>query len=79
MAEPPSNGDAREDTPGRDRESIGSTPRWVKVFGVTALIVIVVLVVLLLTGGHGPGRHSADAPGGHARLSSVTGHGVQAP
>ncbi|MBD0328641.1 MAG: hypothetical protein ICV64_00840 [Thermoleophilia bacterium] len=40
----------------------GGTPRWVKIFGAIAAIVIVLLVVLLLFGGgHGPGRHLADA------------------
>jgi ABC-type transporter Mla subunit MlaD len=33
------------------------TPRWVKVFGIVALVVVVLFVVLLLTGGHDPGRH----------------------
>lgn len=35
-----------------------STPRWVKVFGIIALVVILLFVILLLTrGSHGPGRH----------------------
>ena len=44
-----------------------STPRWVKVFGVIAIIVVLLFVILLLT-GHGPGRHlpSGDVPAGHA-------------
>jgi hypothetical protein len=37
------------------------TPRWVKVFGVIALVVVLLFVILFLTrwpgGGHGPGRH----------------------
>ena len=34
------------------------TPRWVIVFGIIALIVLVLFVVLLLAGGgHGPSRH----------------------
>jgi len=35
-------------------------PRWVKVFGIIALVVVLLVVVLLLTGGsgHGPGRHT---------------------
>jgi hypothetical protein len=33
-------------------------PRWVKVFGIIALVVLVLFVVLLFTGGHGPGRHT---------------------
>ena len=32
------------------------TPRWVKVFGVVAIIVFVAFVILHLVGG-GPGRH----------------------
>jgi hypothetical protein len=39
----------------------GGTPRWVKVAGVIALVVLVMLLVALLTGGkHGPGRHLGD-------------------
>jgi hypothetical protein len=40
------------------------TPRWVKVFGIIALALLVLVVVGLIIGkgGHGPGRH---APGGH--------------
>jgi hypothetical protein len=55
------------------------TPRWVKVFGIVTLVVIVLLGIVLLSGGHGPGRHMQ--PGGdsaaqtpHAR---VTEHGGQ--
>ncbi|HEX2057517.1 MAG TPA: hypothetical protein VHI71_04030 [Actinomycetota bacterium] len=44
-------------------------PRWVKVAGIAALVVMaVVVVVMLATGGeHGPGRHlpGRDAPAGH--------------
>lgn len=37
------------------------TPRWVKVFGVIALVLLVMLLVALLSGGkHGPGRHFGD-------------------
>jgi hypothetical protein len=32
-------------------------PRWVKVFGIIALVVFVLFVILLFTDGHGPGRH----------------------
>jgi hypothetical protein len=40
--------------------STAGTPRWVKVFGVIALVVAVLFVVLALVGGgkHGPGRHA---------------------
>ena len=46
---PDSNGDTGDDTT--------STPLWVKVFGIIALVVILLFVILLLT-GHGPGRHT---------------------
>jgi hypothetical protein len=38
------------------RES-GSTPRWVKVFGIIGLVVILLLAILIVIGGHGPVRH----------------------
>ena len=49
--------------------STAGTPRWVKVFGVIALVVVVVFVVLLLARGgeHGPGRHSLGAGSEHLR------------
>ena len=37
---------------------IRGTPRWVKVFAVVG-VVLVVLVIVALLGGHGPGRHGA--------------------
>jgi len=45
---------------GPDGELTTSTPRWVKVFGIIALVVVLLFVILLFTrgpGGHGPGRH----------------------
>lgn len=42
------------------------TPRWVKVFGIITLIVVLVIVIVLATGlggPHGPRRH---VPGGDA-------------
>jgi hypothetical protein len=56
------------------------TPRWVKVFGIIALVVVLLFVVLLFT--HDPGgRHtpSEGGPAGHAPRSGVTEHGVQQP
>lgn len=43
-----------------DRETPPSTPRWVKVFGIIAIVLILLFVILKLTGiggNHGPGRH----------------------
>ena len=57
-------------------------PRWVKVSGAIALVVIVLFVVLALTGRggeHGPGRHAPSAgPVGHTPPPGVT-HGEQQP
>jgi ABC-type transporter Mla subunit MlaD len=40
------------------------TPRWVKVFGIIALLLLLLVVIALLVGkgDHGPGRHT---PRGH--------------
>jgi hypothetical protein len=47
-----------------DAETAG-TPRWVKVFALVALAVIVLVVVLLIVGkgGHGPSRHTGPPAG----------------
>jgi hypothetical protein len=49
------------------------TPRWVKVFGVIALGVVLLFVVLMFS--RGPHR----GPGDHTRSSSVTEHRVPRP
>ena len=53
----------------KDRETAG-TPRWVKVFGIIALVLVVLVAVMLIAGrgGHGPGRHAHgdDGSGDHA-------------
>ena len=43
-----------------------STPRWVKIFGIIALVLVLLVGIVLVTGvggRHGPGR---DAPSGDA-------------
>ena len=87
---PDSNGDIGDDTgvrPGRrsTTSTPPSTPRWVKVFGIIALALVLLVVILLLAGGgpggHGPGRHipSGGSPGGYTppASASITEHGVQ--
>jgi hypothetical protein len=65
-----------------------STPRWVKVFGIIALILVLLVAIMMFTGiggDHGPGRHipSGDAvetpssdPGGY---TPPIEHGIQQP
>jgi hypothetical protein len=59
--------------------SMGGTPRWVKVFGIVALILILVFVISLLAGvRHGPGMHTpSGGAGGYTGYSSVIEHGEQ--
>jgi hypothetical protein len=45
--DPDSDGDSKDDT---------GTPRWVKVFGLVALVLVLLFIILMLT-GHSPGRH----------------------
>ena len=47
--------DPHNETPAATGNPAG-TPRWVKVSGVIALVIVVLLVVLLLS-GHGPAQH----------------------
>ena len=62
--DPEDDGDSSEDTGVRsDRGLTTGTPRWVKVFGIIALLVVLLFAILLLTGGpHGPGRHTGGSP-----------------
>jgi hypothetical protein len=70
MAEPPGNRQT-SDEPGvaSDVGPAAGTPRWVKIFGVIALVLVVLFVVLLLTGGHGPSRHSFGGGDPHPSLA----------
>lgn len=56
MAEPPRYSEVSDE--------VHRTPRWVKVFGIIAVAVVLLLLALLLIrgpGGHGPQRHSSLA------------------
>lgn len=72
MADPSANRDTHV---GAEGEPTTGMPRWVKVFGIIAIVVVALFLILLVTGdpgGHGPGRHT----GGHTSAASVTAHGV---
>lgn len=53
-------------------------PRWVKVFGLIALALVLLLVItqLLAGGKHGPSRHTGSAPVGDAApvVAVAAGH-----
>jgi hypothetical protein len=72
MADPPPYTDSNSKTGDDTREkpdpgSPPSTPRWVKVFGIIVIVLVLLFVILHLTGG---------GLGGHTPL---TEHGVQQP
>jgi hypothetical protein len=58
--------DSNSDTgmgPTEDRPP--STPRWVKVSGVIAIVLVLLVVIMMFIGGgnHGPGRHLPSSSG----------------
>jgi len=56
---PPSPNSNSDDSGARQRRGAPpSTPRWVKVFGVVAVALLLLLVILHLT-GHSPGGHTS--------------------
>ena len=64
---PPERAGARGAPPGM--------PRWVKVLGGIALLVVVLVAILLLTGGnHGPGRHTGSGVSPRAEVQEAGGH-----
>jgi ABC-type transporter Mla subunit MlaD len=54
-----------------NRSPYPSTPRWVKVFSIIAIVVVLLFVIMLLA-GHGSGRHAPSGEaGGQVAASSV--------
>jgi hypothetical protein len=52
-----------------------STPRWVKILGIVALVLVLLFGILHLTGfrgHHGPGQHLPSGGSGTTPRSSVT-------
>jgi hypothetical protein len=76
MADPPRYPDTGGDPgAGPDRKSTIGPPRWVKVFGIIAAVVILLVIILMLTrgpGGHSPSRHTPSGGLGRTPASSVT-------
>lgn len=77
-----------ESTPNRDRDEqpsdrpLSGTPRWVKVFAVVALTLIVGFILLQVSGvggEHGPGRHAPNGETGGARPPDATTVGHTGP
>jgi hypothetical protein len=81
MPDPSRDRDIGESRVESDSGSTTGTPRWVKVFGVIALIVIGLFVIVALVGGeHGPGRHTpggSNTPGIHTGPPPGFEHGDQ--
>jgi hypothetical protein len=56
-----------------DRPTYPGTPRWVKVFGLIGIVVVLSLGILMVASGgnHGPNRHLPTANAGGQTPSSV--------
>jgi len=52
----PRDPDSAGDNESRPGSTEDSAPRWVKVFGIIGIVLVLLMLVALLT-GHGPGRH----------------------
>ena len=81
MADPTLYPDATDDTgigPAANRPP--ATPRWVKVFGIIALGLVLLLAIGVVTGragpggGHGPGRHTPGGGGATPASTVPAGH-----
>jgi hypothetical protein len=82
MSDPTGDPDTGDDlSVGPDGESTTGTPRWVKAFGLIAvMLVVLLLVIALLRGGHGPGRHALSSNAGEGTSPpSIAKRGVQQP
>ncbi|MBA2531167.1 MAG: hypothetical protein H0V23_03565 [Nocardioidaceae bacterium] len=58
-----------------------TTPRWVKVSAVIAVVLVLAFGVMLLAGGgdHGPGRHSSSSGGQTSSLGGTEAGGHTPP
>jgi hypothetical protein len=71
---PLSDADADDVHDGSNRDSATGPPRWVKVFGIIAIVVVVLFVIVLVAGGgrHGPARHRLSDSAVQAPLAAIT-------
>jgi hypothetical protein len=77
MADPPPYPDAGA---GSDRASVAGTPRWVKVSGSIAIVVVLVFVIVhLMGGGFGRHTHGRQTPRAPTPPSTGAERGVQPP
>ncbi|OLO27023.1 hypothetical protein BTR23_21035 [Alkalihalophilus pseudofirmus] len=69
---PNSDGKTTQDDSREERPH--STPRWVKVFGIIAIVlVLLVVIIMVISGGeHGPGRHLSEG-----EYTEQSGQGVR--
>jgi hypothetical protein len=76
MADPSRYPDADDNTGVRPTENRPpSTPRWVKVFGIIAVVLVLLVVVMMIAGRggeHGPGRHASSGDAGTPPASVAT-------
>jgi hypothetical protein len=86
MADSPSSpaaGDVTGAGPDRGPSAVyPGTPRWVKVFGIVVLILVLLGAGITVAGGgqHGPGRHMpSGAPGGPGGHIPPVARGQQQP
>jgi hypothetical protein len=62
-----------------DQPPYPGIPRWVKVFGIIALVLVLLVIIMMFAGGgsHGPGRHLPSGDAG-SQMPPIA-HGVQRP
>jgi len=62
-----------------DRRLSAGAPRWVKVFGIVAIVLVLLFVILHLS-GHGFGGHGMkNMPGMDTKTTDRVKHGVRSP
>lgn len=54
-------------------------PRWVKLFGVVALVVLAAFAIMLVSGHRGPGRHIRSLDAGESSHPPPTGQSEHRP